>query len=137
MLSPVLKALTAAALALCLLEPVLGQSNAFVVPYTGTLKKVNESGVLRIGYRENSPPFAFLDSKGKQIGYALDLCAAAIEEIVRELRQDVRVGSRPATPESRFGRLNSGGSDWECASPPNIFGRRRLAAFSPTMFVTG
>jgi len=137
MLSPVLKALTAAALALCLLEPVLGQSNAFVVPYTGTLKMVNESGVLRIGYRENSPPFAFLDSKGKPIGYALDLCAAAIEEIVAELRNDVRVEYRPVTPENRFDLLNSGAIDLECGSTTNNFERRRLAAFSPTMFVTG
>ena len=138
MLSPALKALTAAALALCLLEPVLGQQgNAFVVPYTGTLKKVNESGVLRIGYRENSPPFAFLDSKGKPIGYALDLCAAAIEETIAELRKDVRVEYRPVTPENRFDLLNSGAIDLECGSTTNNFERRKLAAFSPTMFVTG
>ena len=138
MLSPALKALTAAALALCLLEPVSGQqANAFVVPYTGTLKKVNESGVLLIGYRENSPPFAFLDSRGKPIGYALDLCAAAIEEIVAELRKDVRVEYRPVTPENRFDLLNSGAIDLECGSTTNNFERRKVAAFSPTMFVTG
>jgi len=138
MLSPVLKALAAAALALGLLEPVLGQqSNAFVVPYTGTLKKVNESGVLRIGYRENSPPFAFLDPKGKPIGYALDLCAAVIEEIVAELRKDFRVDYRPVTPENRFDLLNAGEIDLECGSTTNNFERRKLAAFSPTMFVTG
>ncbi|HJY78842.1 MAG TPA: amino acid ABC transporter substrate-binding protein [Burkholderiales bacterium] len=138
MLSPVLKALTAAALALCLLESALGQqSNAFVVPYTGTLKKVNESGVLHIGYRENSPPFAFLDPKGKPIGYALDLCAAALEEIVAELRKDVRVEYRPVTPENRFDLLNSGAIDLECGSTTNNFERRKVAAFSPTMFVTG
>jgi len=138
MLSPVLKALAAAALALCLLEPVLGQqSNAFVVPYTGTLKKVNESGVLRIGYRENSPPFAFLDPKGKPIGYALDLCAAVIEEIVAELRKDFRVDYRSVTPENRFDLLNAGEIDLECGSTTNNFERRKLAAFSPTMFVTG
>jgi len=138
MLSPVLKALAAAALALCLLEPVLGQqSNAFVVPYTGTLKKVNESGVLRIGYRENSPPFAFLDPKGKPIGYALDLCAVVIEEIVAELRKDFRVDYRSVTPENRFDLLNAGEIDLECGSTTNNFERRKLAAFSPTMFVTG
>ena len=93
--------------------------------------------MLRIGYRENSPPFAFLDSKGKPIGYALDLCAAAIEEIVAELRNDVRVEYRPVTPENRFDLLNSGAIDLECGSTTNNFERRRLAAFSPTMFVTG
>jgi len=47
----VLKALMVA-LALSLIKPVFGQQGTFVVPYTGTLKKVNESGVLRLGSRE-------------------------------------------------------------------------------------
>jgi glutamate/aspartate transport system substrate-binding protein len=134
----VLKALMLAALALCVVDPVLAQqSNAFVVPYTGTLKKVNESGVLRIGHRENSPPFAFLDAKGKPVGYALDLCAVVVEEIVTELGKDVRVEHRPVTPENRFELLNSGEIDLECGSTTNNFERRKIAAFSPTMFVTG
>ena len=138
MLRRVLKALIAAALALCLVPASIAQqSNAFVVPYTGTLKKVNDSGVLRIGHRENSPPFAFLDKTGKPVGYALDLCAVVVEEIVAELRKDIRVEYRPVTPENRFDLLNSGAIDLECGSTTNNFERRKIAAFSPTMFVTG
>ncbi|HEV8109012.1 MAG TPA: amino acid ABC transporter substrate-binding protein [Burkholderiales bacterium] len=127
-----------AALALCQAPAAIAQQgNAFVVPYTGTLKKVNESGALRIGHRENSPPFAFLDPKRKPIGYALDLCAVVVEEIVAELRKDIRVEYRPVTPENRFDLLNSGAIDLECGSTTNNFERRKIAAFSPTMFVTG
>jgi glutamate/aspartate transport system substrate-binding protein len=118
--SAVLKALMLAALALCALPTAIAQqSNAFVVPYTGTLKKVNDSGVLQIGHRENSPPFAFLDKRGKPIGYALDLCAVVVEEIVAELRKDIRVEYRPVTPENRFDLLNSGAIDLECGSTTN------------------
>src|SRR5262245_22168341 len=110
-----LKALIAAVVALCLVPAAIAQqSNAFVVPYTGTLKKVNDSGVLRIGHRENSPPFAFLDKRGKPIGYALDLCAVVVEEIVSELGKDIRVDYQPVTPENRFDLLNSGAIDLEC-----------------------
>jgi glutamate/aspartate transport system substrate-binding protein len=134
----VMAALMLAALALCVVDPVLAQpGNAFVVPYTGTLKKVNESGVLRLGHRENSPPFAFLDPKGKPVGYALDLCAVVVEEVVAELRKDIRVEYRAVTPENRFDQLNSGAVDLECGSTTNNFERRKVAAFSPTMFVTG
>jgi len=132
----VLKALMVA-LALSFIKPVLGQQGTFVVPYTGTLKKVNDSGVLRIGHRENSPPFAFLDPKGRPVGYALDLCAVVVEEVVTELRKDIRVEYRPVTPENRFDLLNSGAIDLECGSTTNNFERRKNAAFSPTMFVTG
>jgi glutamate/aspartate transport system substrate-binding protein len=136
--SVVRNALMLAALALCQAPAAIAQQgNAFVVPYTGTLKKVNESGALRIGHRENSPPFAFLDPKGKPIGYALDLCAVVVEEIVAELRKDIRVEYRPVTPENRFDLLHSGAIDLECGSTTNNFERRKIAAFSPTMFVTG
>lgn len=114
-----------------------GGSAAFQVPYAGTLKKINDSGVLRIGYRENSPPFAFLDSRGKPVGYALDLCAIVVDEIVAELGKDIRVEYRPVTPENRFDLVNAGAVDLECGSTTNNVERRKIAAFSPTMFVTG
>jgi glutamate/aspartate transport system substrate-binding protein len=60
-----------------------------------------------------------------------------VEEIVTELGKDVRVEHRPVTPENRFELLNSGEIDLECGSTTNNFERRKIAAFSPTMFVTG
>ena len=61
------KATMAAAVAFCLAQPASAQqhSGAFAVPYTGALKKINDSGEIRVGYRENSPPFAFLDAQKK------------------------------------------------------------------------
>jgi len=138
MLRPVLKALTAAALAFGPLHAALAQhGSASAEPYSGTLKTINGSGVLRIGHRENSPPFAFLDLRGKPVGYSLDLCDAVAEEIAAELGKEIRVEYRPVTPENRFDLLNSGSIDLECGSTTNNAERRKLAAFSPTMFVTG
>jgi len=110
---------------------------AFAIPYTGTLKAVSDSGVVRLGYRENSPPFAFLDPAKKPVGYSLDLCEIVVEEIAAELGKDVRAAYRPVTPENRFGLMNSGEIDLECGSTTNNVERRKVAAFSPTMFVTG
>jgi glutamate/aspartate transport system substrate-binding protein len=139
MLSPLFKAVIGAALALCSFHPAIAQQSkpSFVVPYSGTLKKINDRGVLRIGHRENSPPFAFLDSRRKPVGYSLDLCEVVLEEIIAELGKDIRVEYRPVTPENRFDRLNAGEIDLECGSTTNNFERRKIAAFSPTMFVTG
>ena len=102
-----------------------------------TLGKIDESGVVRIGHRENSPPFAFLDKNRKPIGYSLDLCEIVVEEIVAELGKDVRVEYRPVTPENRFDLVTSGEIDLECGSTTNNVERRKTVAFSPTMFVTG
>src|SRR5437660_2254934 len=110
---------------------------AFEVLHTGTLKKINESGIVRLGYRENSPPFAFLDPNKKPVGYSLDLCEIVVEEIAAEVGKDIRATYRPVTPENRFELVNSGEIDLECGSTTNNVERRKIAAFSPTMFVTG
>lgn len=130
----------AAALAIVVAALSLGaqaQSNALVPKYTGTLKKIAESGVVRIGHRENSPPFAFLDAKKVPVGYSLDLCEIVVEEIVAELAKDIRVELKPVTPENRFDKVTSGEIDLECGSTTNNAERRKTVAFSPTMFVTG
>src|SRR3982751_1567129 len=126
-------------LALCLVQPADAQQrdSPFAVPYTGTLRKINDTGEVRIGYRENSPPFAFLDAQRKPVGYALDLCEIVVEEIAAELGKDIRVTRRPVTPENRFDLVNSGDVDLECGSTTNNVDRRKAMAFSPTMFVTG
>ena len=138
MLRPFLKALGAAALAFAPLHASLAQQgSAFVVPYSGTLKTINDSGVLRIGHRENSPPFAFLDLRGKPVGYSLDLCDAVAEELAAELGKEIRIEYRPVTAENRFELVSSGAIHLECGSTTNTAERRRLVAFSRTMFVTG
>jgi ABC-type amino acid transport substrate-binding protein len=130
-LSPVLsrlvKATMAAAVALCLVQQASAQSPkvAFAILYSGTLKKINESGEIRIGYRENSPPLAFLDEQRKPLGYSLDLCEVVVEEIAAELGKDIRVIRRPVTPENRFELVNSGEVDLECVRRRTILNAAR------------
>ena len=138
-LSRLVKATMAVAMALCLAQPASAQSPkvAFAIPHSGTVKKINDSGEIRIGYRENSPPFAFLDARRKPLGYSLDLCEIVVEVIAEELGKDVRVVQRPVTPENRFDLVTSGEIDLDCGSTTNNVERRKIVAFSPTMFVTG
>lgn len=120
-------------------EPAAAQTKvpAYEVPYTGTLKKIRDSSLIHVGYRENSPPFAFIDPQKKPVGYALDLCEVVIEEIANELRKEIRAEYRPVTPENRFDLVRSGAIDIECGSTTNNAERRKIVSFSPTMFITG
>ena len=132
-------AILALACALMVAEPATAQrSGALIVAYSSpTLKRIDETGVVRIGHRENSPPFAFLDAKGNPIGYSLDLCEIIVDEIAREVGKNLTVEYRAVTPENRFDRVTSGAVDLECGSTTNTAERRKVVAFSPTMFVTG
>ena len=126
-------------LALCAPLPLAAQPAAKPVwaPTSPVLKRIDERGVVRLGYRENSPPFAFLDARKKPIGYSLDVCEIVVDEIAAELHRELRVEFRPVTPENRFDLVTSGTIDLECGSTTNNLERRKSVAFSPTLFVTG
>lgn len=108
-----------------------------IAPFTGTLQKIFERGVIRLGHRENSPPFAFLDAQRRPIGYSLDICEVVVEEIARHLHKSIQVEYVPVTPANRFERVDSGAVDLECGSTTASAERRLRFGFSPTIFVTG
>ena len=108
-----------------------------VAPFTGTLLAIFERGAIRVGHRENSPPFAFLDARGRPIGYSMDICEVVIEEISQHLHKSIRADYVPVTPANRFDMVKDGAVDLECGSTTASAERRALVDFSPTMFVTG
>jgi glutamate/aspartate transport system substrate-binding protein len=104
----------------------------------GTLKKVDRTGAVTIGYREASFPLSYADQKGRPLGYSIDLCRAIIDEIAREIdRTDIRVEFAPVTPETRIPAVTSGKIDLECGSTTNNVERQKQVAFSPLIFVAG
>ncbi len=124
---------------LLVMGPAVAQPRAApaVAPFTGTLQKIYETGVIRIGHRENSPPFAFLDAKRRPIGYSIDLCDVVVEQVGQHVHQTLRVEYVPVTPSNRFDLVKSGAVDLECGSTTASSERRTVFDFSPAIFVTG
>jgi glutamate/aspartate transport system substrate-binding protein len=110
---------------------------AEVAPFTGTLQKIYETGVIRVGHRENSPPFAFLDARRRPIGYSLDLCDVVVEQVGEHVHKSLRVEYVPVSPSNRFDLVKSGAVDLECGSTTASSERRTVFDFSPPIFVTG
>ena len=108
-----------------------------IAPFTGTLQKIYETGVIRLGHRENSPPFAFLDAQRRPIGYSLDICDVVVEQVGEHVHQSLRVEYVPVSPSNRFDLVNSGAVDLECGSTTASSERRTVFDFSPPIFVTG
>ena len=108
-----------------------------VAPFTGTLQKIYETGVVRIGHRENSPPFAFLDAQRRPIGYSLDLCDVVVERVAEHVHRSLRVEYVPVSPSNRFELVKTGAVDLECGSTTASTERRTAFDFSPPIFVTG
>ncbi|HEX3141027.1 MAG TPA: amino acid ABC transporter substrate-binding protein, partial [Rhizobacter sp.] len=124
---------------LLLMGPAVAQPRPAppVAPFTGTLQKIYETGVIRIGHRENSPPFAFLDARRRPIGYSLDICDVVIEQVGQHVHKTLRVEYVPVSPSNRFDLVKSGAVDLECGSTTASSERRTVFDFSPAIFVTG
>ena len=103
-----------------------------------TLSAIKARHVVRIGYREASLPFSFLDRSGRPIGYSLDLCAAIVGEIGRQVDQDdLAIAYVKVTAADRIASVVDGRIDLECGSTTANAERSRSVAFSPTIFVAG
>jgi glutamate/aspartate transport system substrate-binding protein len=103
-----------------------------------TLDSIKRSHVVRLGYRESSPPFSFLDQANRPIGYSLELCAAVVDEIGIEVDDaDLRIEYVKVTSDDRIPAVLQNKIDLECGSTTANAERSRQVAFSPLMFVAG
>src|SRR3990172_12275863 len=105
---------------------------------TGTLKKIKDTGVVKIGHRDASIPFSYLDDKQQPIGYGVDICLKIVNAIKAELKMpNLKVEFVPVTSQTRIPILRGGHIDMECGSTTNSVERQKQVAFAPTYFITG
>ena len=104
----------------------------------GTLKRIDESGTLRIGYREASPPFSFLGPDGQPTGYSVELCLHVANRVKETLNlDDLKLDLIPVTSANRIDKLVDGTIDIECGSTSHTLERRARVDFSYFTFLTG
>jgi glutamate/aspartate transport system substrate-binding protein len=105
---------------------------------SGTLALIKKTGTVRLGYRDASIPFSYVDGAGRPIGYSIDICNAIVEELGRTLdRDDLKVAFVKVTSETRLQAIVGGLVDLECGSTTNNLERRKVVDFSPMIFVSG
>jgi glutamate/aspartate transport system substrate-binding protein len=103
-----------------------------------TLAGIKNRHTVRLGYRESSPPFSFLDQANRPIGYSLELCEAIVDEISTEVDDpNLKIEYVKVTSDDRIPAVVQGKIDLECGSTTANAERARQVAFSPLMFVAG
>jgi len=103
-----------------------------------TLANIKRAHVVRLGYRESSPPFSFLDQANRPIGYSLELCEAIVEEIGVEVDDpNLKIEYVKVTSDDRIPAVVQNKIDLECGSTTANAERSRQVAFSPLIFVAG
>jgi glutamate/aspartate transport system substrate-binding protein len=129
------RALSLGAIAgLLLALPVAAQDGAL----GPTLAAIKAAKTVKLGYREASPPFSFLDQANRPIGYSLELCEAIVEEIgVAVDEAALKIQYVKVTSDDRIPAVVDKKIDLECGSTTANAERAKRVAFSPLMFVAG
>jgi ABC-type amino acid transport substrate-binding protein len=129
-------AISGGALLACVLATsAFAQSSEGLSP---TLAAIKNAHVVRLGYRESSPPFSFLDQANRPIGYSLELCEAIVEEIGAEVDDpNLKIAYVKVTSDDRIDAVVQNKIDLECGSTTANAERAKRVAFSPLMFVAG
>jgi glutamate/aspartate transport system substrate-binding protein len=103
-----------------------------------TLAAIKAAHVVRLGYRESSPPFSFLDQANRPIGYSLELCEAIVDEIgVAVDDPNLKIEYVKVTSDDRIPAVVQNKIDLECGSTTANAERAKQVAFAPLMFVAG
>ena len=117
------------ALALPLAQPAFAET---------TLEKINRTGVLTIGTRTGSPPFAFVNKNNEWVGFSIDLVEQAIAPAIsKKLGKPVKVEKKESIPATRIPLLASNAVDLIAGTMTDTRPRRESVDFSLTFFVTG
>jgi len=120
------------------LWPQLAAAQTSEAELSPTLQKIKQSRSVRIGFRESSPPFSFLDRAGQPIGYSLELCQAIVDEIGVEVDEpELKVDYVKVTSDTRIDAVTNNQVDLECGSTTANAERAKRVAFSPLIYVAG
>jgi ABC-type amino acid transport substrate-binding protein len=120
-----------------LLLMALLASPAAAQELTGTLKQIEESGQIRIGYRESEPPMSYLNQDGRPAGYSIDICKEIVTGVETKIGTGVNVKYVPVTAKGRFEALRANKIDILCGATTKTLSRSERVDFTLLTFVTG
>ena len=103
----------------------------------GTLAKIKETGDIRLGHRDVSVPFSYLDDKQAPVGFAIDLCARIVDAVKSELKlPSLQTKLQPIQLGTQIPLIENGTIDIVCGPATNTLERQKVVAFSNTIFVS-
>jgi glutamate/aspartate transport system substrate-binding protein len=103
----------------------------------GTLAKIKETGEIKLGHRDVSVPFSYLDDNQKPIGFAMDLCGKVVDAVKDELKlPSVQAKPQPIQLSTQIALIQNGTIDIVCGPATNTLERQKVVAFSDTIFVS-
>ncbi len=103
-----------------------------------TLERIQESGVIRLGFRTDAQPFSYREESGTAAGYSVELCRKVADAAKTELRlSNLKIEEVSVDSSNRFTALKDGHIDILCGAATVTLGRREDMSFSMPIFLSG
>jgi ABC-type amino acid transport substrate-binding protein len=100
-----------------------------------TMDKIEKTGILKMGFREGSIPFAFIDPKvGKHVGFSVDMAGLLAENLGKRFGKKITIKPFTVTPKTRIPMVINGTVDTEMGSTTYTQKREKVADFSLIFF---
>ena len=104
----------------------------------GTLDRIRDTGVFKLGYRTDAAPYSYKNKVGEAAGYSVDICrnvALAVKDAMK--MREISIEHVPVTAENRFKAVQDGKIDILCGATTATLSRRKLVDFSLGTFIDG
>jgi ABC-type amino acid transport substrate-binding protein len=100
-----------------------------------TMDKIEKTGVIKLGFREGSIPFAYVDPKvGKHVGFSVDMAELLAENLSKRFGKKITIEAATVTPKTRIPMVVNGTVDVEMGSTTYTAKREEVADFSLIFF---
>jgi len=106
--------------------------------FTQTLKRINDSGEINLGYRVELTPMSFDNGSNRAGGYSVEVCNHIADAVKKKLgRSQLRVNYVQVTAKNRFSAIQSSEIDILCGATTKTLSRSEVVGFTQPTFVTG
>jgi glutamate/aspartate transport system substrate-binding protein len=117
---------------------VAGLAALGVQAQSSSLDRIKARGQINVGYRDDAPPFSYLDARRHPQGYSIDVCNAVAAQASSQLAlNSLRINMVPVPIDRVTTYLRDGTVDLLCSSTSDTPGRRATMSFSKPVFIDG
>ena len=102
-----------------------------------TMDRIGATGILRVGFREDTIPFAYFDEKaGKHVGFSVDMAELLVRNLSKRFERNIAIKPISVTSKSRIPMIVGGAVDVEMGASTYTKEREELVDFSLIFFVS-
>ena len=100
-----------------------------------TMDQIEKSGKIKVGFREGSIPFAYIDPKvGKHVGFSVDMTDELVKYLEMRFGKSIEIVPFTVTPKTRIPMVVNGTVDVEMGSTTYTQKREEQADFGLIFF---